>query len=106
MGLYSPTDNRLTQLARKEHGYYITSLWMAFTLAWCVTMTLALTGLVNINECGINITPRHSLTLIHNHRENGIVMRMRKYDTIFSKISQQDPQLPESSPSTETKFKF
>ena len=79
---------------------------MAFTLAWCVTMTLARTDLVNINERGVDMTPLHSLTLIHKHRENGIVMRMRKYDTIFSKISQQDPQLPESSPSTETKLEI
>ena len=79
---------------------------MAFTLPWCVTMTLAITGLVNINERGVNMTTRHSLTLIHKHSENGIVMRMRKYDTIFSKISQQDPQLPESSPSTETKLEI
>ena len=79
---------------------------MDFTLAWRVTMTFALIGLVNINERGVNMTLGHSLTLIHKHRENGIVMRMRKYDTIFSKISQQDPQLPESSPSTETKLEI
>ena len=31
---------------------------MAFTLAHCVTMTSALTGLVNINERCVNMTPR------------------------------------------------
>ena len=33
---------------------------MAFTLAHCVTMTSALTGLVNINERCVNMTPRQS----------------------------------------------
>ena len=30
---------------------------MAFTLSWCVAITLALTGLMNINVCAVNMTP-------------------------------------------------
>ena len=30
---------------------------MTFTLAWCAAMTLVLTGCMNINERGVNMTP-------------------------------------------------
>ena len=38
----------------------LTGLWMAITLAPCVAMALAVTGLVNINERCVNMTPRQS----------------------------------------------
>ena len=38
---------------------------MTFTLVWCATMTLALTGLKCINEHGVNMTIRQ-LTYIKN----------------------------------------
>ena len=40
---------------------------MAFNFAQCVAMALAVTGLMNINKCGINMTPRQFSCLGVNH---------------------------------------
>ena len=47
----------VVELVLKEHGlYYLRGLWMIFTLA---SMTLTLTGHINMNERGVNMTHRH-----------------------------------------------
>ena len=37
-------------------GPYITARGMAFTLVQCAAMTLALTDLMAVNKCGVNMT--------------------------------------------------
>ena len=53
-GLSGPVAN-----SELNRVLYTRGMWMAFTMARCVTMTFALIGLLHNNERDVNMTSRH-----------------------------------------------